>query len=201
MKDTEKEKNAKTASEQTAEAAEEAASAEETAAGEKAEEKAKEKEDAAAAAAKEAEELKKQLSGEKERYLRLAAEYDNFRKRSAKEREAAYTDAYADALNQIIPVIDNLERAAGFASDGTAGDAKQMADGVKMILSQFADVLKKLGIESFGEAGETFDPQLHNAIMHEDNPELGENVITDVFQKGYKRGDKIIRFAMVKVAN
>ena len=195
MKDQEKEKTA------AAEAAGESAAAAKETAEEQTEGKAEEKEDAAAAAAKEAEDLKKQLAGEKDRYLRLAAEYDNFRKRSAKEREAAYTDAYADALNQIIPVIDNLERAAGFAADGTAGDAKQLADGVKMILNQFTDVLKKLGIESFGEAGETFDPQLHNAIMHEDNPELGENVITDVFQKGYRRGDKIIRFAMVKVAN
>ena len=195
MKDTEKEK---TAAEEAAEAAEETKNAAEEKSAEK---EAPAEEDAAKSAEKETEALKKQLADEKDRYLRLAAEYDNFRKRSAKEREAAYTDAYSDALNQIIPVIDNLERASGFASDNAQADAKQLSDGVKMILNQFADVLKKLGIESFGAPGETFDPQLHNAIMHEDNPELGENVITDVFQKGYKRGDRIIRFAMVKVAN
>ena len=179
---------------------------EQTTAEETAETEAKAEETAADASGKKPEEneselLKKQLADEKDRYLRLAAEYDNFRKRSAKEREAAYTDAYADALKQVIPVIDNLERAAGFTKEGEAQDAKQLADGVKMILNQFAETLKKLGIESFGEKGEAFDPQLHNAIMHEDNPELGENVITDVFEKGYRKGDRIIRFAMVKVAN
>lgn len=200
MKETEKEKTAEKEAEKETETPQtketEAENAEGTADTAK-----KDPDSAADKADKEAAALKKQLAEEKDRYLRLAAEYDNFRKRSSKEREAAYTDAYAEALRQIIPVVDNLERAAGFASDGAQADAKQLSDGVQMILSQFADVLKKLGIEPFGEAGENFDPQLHNAIMHEDNPELGENVITDVFQKGYRRGDRIIRFAMVKVAN
>ncbi len=146
--------------------------------------------------------LQKQLAEEHDRYLRMAAEYDNYRRRSAKEREAAYGDAYADALMQIIPVIDNLERAAGFSGgDPAAQDAKQLADGVALILNQFKEVLKKLGIEEFGAEGDTFDPNIHNAIMHEDTEDLPENTVSAVFQKGYRRGDKIIRCAMVKVAN
>ena len=128
----------------------------------------------------------------------MAAEYDNYRRRSAKEREAAYSDAYADALMQIIPVIDNLERAAGY---GNAGDAKQLSDGVNMILPQFTQVLEKMGIEAFGEKGDLFDPNIHNAIMHEEDPEQDESILGEVFQRGYRRGDKIIRCAMVKVIN
>ena len=142
--------------------------------------------------------VKAELNAEKEKFLRMAAEYDNFRRRSAKEREAAYSDAYADALMQIIPVIDNLERAAGY---GNAGDAKQLSDGVNMILSQFTSVLEKMGIEAFGAAGEPFDPNIHNAIMHEEDPEQDESILGEVFQRGYRRGDKIIRCAMVKVIN
>ena len=141
---------------------------------------------------------KAELAAEKEKFLRMAAEYDNFRRRSAKEREAAYSDAYADALMQIIPVIDNLERAAGF---GNAGDAKQLSDGVNMILTQFTSVLEKMGIEAFGEKGDLFDPNIHNAIMHEEDPEQDESILGEVFQRGYRRGDKIIRCAMVKVIN
>ena len=141
---------------------------------------------------------KAELAAEKEKFLRMAAEYDNFRRRSAKEREAAYSDAYADALMQIIPVIDNLERAAGY---GNAGDAKQLSDGVNMILTQFTSVLEKMGIEAFGEKGDLFDPNIHNAIMHEEDPEQDESILGEVFQRGYRRGDKIIRCAMVKVIN
>ena len=141
---------------------------------------------------------KAELAAEKEKFLRMAAEYDNFRRRSAKEREAAYSDAYADALMQIIPVIDNLERAAGF---GNAGDAKQLSDGVNMILTQFTQVLEKMGIEAFGEKGDLFAPNIHNAIMHEEDPEQDESILGEVFQRGYRRGDKIIRCAMVKVIN
>lgn len=141
---------------------------------------------------------KTELAAEKDKFLRMAAEYDNFRRRSAKEREAAYSEAYADALMQIIPVIDNLERAAEF---GNAGDAKQLSDGVNMILTQFTGVLEKMGIEAFGEKGEAFDPNIHNAIMHEEDPEQEESILGEVFQRGYRRGDKIIRCAMVKVIN
>jgi molecular chaperone GrpE len=146
----------------------------------------------------ELEACKVELAAEKEKYLRMAAEYDNYRRRSAKEREAAYSDAYADALMQIIPVIDNLERAAGY---GNAGDAKQLSDGVNMILTQFTSVLEKMGIEAFGEKGDLFDPNIHNAIMHEEDPEQDESILGEVFQRGYRRGDKIIRCAMVKVIN
>ena len=131
-----------------------------------------------------------------DKYLRLAAEYDNFRKRSAKEREGVYADAYAEALVQILPIIDNLERAA--ACEGGEG----VLDGVKMTLTQFASTLEKLGVAEIPAAvGDPFDPLLHNAVMHAENPDLGENVIAAVFQKGYRKGDKILRYAMVSVAN
>ena len=157
-----------------------------------------EKEEAAAEAANEsaeADKLSAELDETKRKYLVMLAEYDNFRKRAQKERESAYGDAYADALTALLPVFDNLERASAFAGD--AG----MAEGITMIINQFKNALAGMGVESYGEVGEGFDPNLHNAIMQEDNEELGENVISEVFQKGYKRGEKIIRFAMVKVAN
>lgn len=130
-----------------------------------------------------------------DKYLRLAAEYDNFRRRTAKEREGIRADASSDAVSAILPVIDNLERAANYT------EADKVHEGVAMTLRSFAETMEKMGIISLGEVGETFDPELHNAVMHEDNEELPENVITDVFQKGYKMGDKVIRYAMVKVAN
>ena len=130
-----------------------------------------------------------------DKYLRLAAEYDNFRRRTAKERDGIRADASSDAVAAILPVIDNLERAANFT------EADKVHEGVAMTLRAFTDTMEKMGIIALGEVGETFDPELHNAVMHEDNDELGENVITDVFQKGYKMGDKVIRYAMVKVAN
>ena len=129
------------------------------------------------------------------KYLRLAAEYDNFRRRSAKEREGIYGDAYADAMAAIMPVIDNLERAAMY------NDAEKVRAGLELTFKSFADTLEKLGIKSFGEAGETFDPNIHNAVMHVEDEEKGEGEIVEVFQKGYIKGDKVIRYAMVKVAN
>ena len=130
-----------------------------------------------------------------DKYLRLAAEYDNFRRRTAKEREGIRADAYSDAVSSLLPVVDNLERAAAFT------EADKVHEGVAMTLRAFTETMEKLGITVLGTVGETFDPELHNAVMHEDNEELPENVITDVFQKGYKMGDKVIRYAMVKVAN
>jgi molecular chaperone GrpE len=125
----------------------------------------------------------------------MIAEYDNFRKRSAKERDGAYADAYTDALSAILPVIDNLERALMF-SEGEA-----LTEGVKMTLKQFEDAMGRLGVEAFGARGDAFDPHFHNAVMQVEDPELEANTIAEVFQKGYKKGDKIIRDAMVKVAN
>lgn len=145
----------------------------------------------------EIEALQAQAEADRDKYLRMAAEYENYRRRSQKEREGAYADAYADALMQLIPVIDNLERAAEYGEN----EAKQLSDGVNMILAQFGDVLAKMGIEQYGEVGDAFDPMIHNAIMHEESEEFGESVLSAVFQKGYRKGDKIIRVAMVKVAN
>lgn len=136
-----------------------------------------------------------ELAETTDKYLRICAEYDNFRKRSQKEREGIFTDAYADALKEILPVIDNLERAAQFT------ETDKLSDGIALIFKSASDMLTKLGVEAFGAAGETFDPLIHNAVMHIEDDSLGESVITDVFQKGYKKGDRIIRHAMVKVAN
>ncbi len=143
----------------------------------------------------ELEKTQNELAAANDKYLRMIAEYDNFRKRSAKEREGVYGDAYADALSAIIPVIDNLERALSF-SEGEA-----LTEGVKMTLKQFEDALTRLGVESFGVRGEDFDPRYHNAVMQAEDPEMESGKISEVFQKGYKKGDKIIRDAMVKVAN
>ena len=136
------------------------------------------------------------LKAEKEKYLRLAAEYDNYRKRSQKERENIYADVRSDTVERFLPVYDNLERAL---KQETADEAYKK--GVEMTMQGFVSCMEKLNITIFGEAGETFDPNLHNAVMHVDDEALGENVIAEVFQKGFKLGDKVIRFAMVKVAN
>lgn len=130
-----------------------------------------------------------------DKYLRIMAEYDNFRKRSAKEKDGIYADAYADALKSILPIIDTLEKAAGYK------DAESVAKGVEMVLSGAMDALSKMGVEAFGEKGEQFDPNRHNAIMHIEDDTLGESVISDVYQKGYIKGDKVLRYAMVTVAN
>ena len=131
-----------------------------------------------------------------DRYLRMAAEYDNFRKRTAKEKEAIWNDAKADAALAFLPVYDNLERALAQETQDAA-----FKKGVEMTMNQLVSVMEKLGVVSFGAAGEVFDPQLHNAVMHVEDEALGENVIAEVFQKGFKVGEKVVRFAMVKVAN
>lgn len=131
-----------------------------------------------------------------DKYLRVCAEYDNFRRRSQKEREALYGDVRADVVNKFLPVYDNLERALKQPTEDEA-----YRKGVEMIMTQFVTTLEKLGIEAIECLGQTFDPNLHNAVMHVDDEEKGENEIVEVFQKGFKLGDKVIRFAMVKVAN
>lgn len=140
----------------------------------------------------------KKLEGElgelNDKYLRMAAEYDNFRRRSREEKEATWGNAMADTVAELLPILDNLELAAKFEGD-------KVAEGLKMISTSVANVLEKLGIEKFGEPGDTFDPNLHNAVMHDEDEERGEGEITDVFQKGYKKGNRIIRFAMVKSVN
>ena len=128
--------------------------------------------------------------------LRLAAEYDNFRKRTIKEKEASYGNGKADAITKLLPVYDNLERALNQPTEDAA-----YKKGVEMTMTELVKILTGLGVEIFGEPGDAFDPNLHNAVMHLDSEEHDENVIAQVFQKGFKLGDKVIRFAMVQVAN
>ena len=128
--------------------------------------------------------------------LRLAAEYDNFRKRTTKEKEQSYGNGKADAVTKMLPIYDNLERALNQPTEDAA-----YKKGVEMTMTELLKILSGLGVEVFGEVGDTFDPNLHNAVMHLDSEEHDENVITQVFQKGFKMGDKIVRFAMVQVAN
>ena len=143
----------------------------------------------------EIETLKAEAKEKDDKYLRLAAEYDNFRRRSREEKDATYSSAMADTVSELLPIIDNLERAAAF------DDGEKVREGLKMIASTVSASLSKLGVESFGEPGDKFDPNLHNAVMHDEDDSERENEITDVFQKGYKKGNKIIRFAMVKTVN
>ena len=135
-------------------------------------------------------------NAEHDAHLRLAADYDNFRKRSQKEKEQSYGNGKADAVEKLLPVYDNLERALNQPTEDAA-----YKKGVEMTMTQLVGILNGLGVEIFGETGETFDPNLHNAVMHIDDENLGENTISQVFQKGFKIGEKIVRFAMVQVAN
>lgn len=144
----------------------------------------------------ELEALRKDLNEKEEQYLRLAAEYDNFRKRSQKEKESLYQGAKSDAVAAFLPVYDNLERAL---KQETADDAYKK--GVEMTMSGLKEILSKLGVEEIPALGETFDPSLHNAVMHVEDENAGENTVVEVFQSGFKLGEKVIRFAMVKVAN
>lgn len=130
-----------------------------------------------------------------EKYLRVVAEYDNFRKRSKAEREGVYADACADVIGALLPVYDNIERAAAF----TDADAEKLAEGVRLTAKSFTDALEKLGVTEI--EAKTFDPSLHNAVMHVEDETKGDGEIVEVFQKGYKKGDKVIRYAMVKSAN
>ena len=140
--------------------------------------------------------VKEQLAKEHDGYLRLAAEYDNFRKRSQKEKDDLYTLIKAETVGKFLPVYDNLERAL---AQETADEAYKK--GVEMTMNQLVKVMEGLGVTSFGEIGEAFDPARHNAVMHVEEEGLGDNVIAEVFQKGFIVGEKVIRFAMVKVAN
>ena len=147
----------------------------------------------AAEAAEPAEAEKKELE---DRYLRLMAEYDNYRRRTQKERENVYPDAVANTLKELLPLLDNLQRAL----DTPCADENYLT-GIKMIQTGFEEYLKKMGVETFGKAGEPFDPNLHNAVMHIEDESLGKNVVAQVFQSGYRRGDRILRHAMVQQAN
>ena len=133
---------------------------------------------------------------EREAHLRLAADYDNYRKRTIKEKEASYGNGKADAVAKMLPVYDNLERALNQPTEDAA-----YKKGVELTMNELVKILNSLGVEIFGNVGDAFDPNLHNAVMHIDSEELGENTIAQVFQKGFKIGEKVVRFAMVQVAN
>ena len=135
-------------------------------------------------------------NAEHDAHLRLAAEYDNFRKRTIKEKDAAYGNGKAGAVEKLLPVYDNLERAVNQPCTDEA-----YKKGVEMTMTELVNIFTGLGVEIFGNVGDEFDPNIHNAVMHVDNEELGENTIAMVFQKGFKIGDKVVRFAMVPVAN
>ena len=135
-------------------------------------------------------------NAERDAHLRVAAEFDNFRKRTVKEKEASYGNGKADAVAKILPIYDNLERALNQETTDAA-----YKKGVEMTMNELVKIFTGLGVEIFGEVGDGFDPNLHNAVMHVENEELGENTISQVFQKGFKIGEKVVRFAMVQVAN
>ena len=140
--------------------------------------------------------FEEKYNAEHDAHLRLAAEYDNFRKRTIKEKEASYSNGKADAVAKMLPVYDNLERALNQPTEDAA-----YKKGVEMTMTELVKIFTGLGVEIFGEKGEQFDPNLHNAVMHIDDESMEENTIAMVFQKGFKIGDKVVRFAMVQVAN
>lgn len=145
----------------------------------------------------EIEKLSTELAALKDAHLRTLAEYDNFRKRSAREKEATYGDAKANTLKMLLPVLDNFDRAA----DNKTDDIEVYRKGIEMTLTQLGEILKNLEVESFGEVGDEFDPNIHSAVMTVENAELPENSVAGVFEKGYKMGDRILRFATVQVTN
>ena len=145
---------------------------------------------------KDANPWEEKYNSEHDARLRLAAEYDNFRKRTTKEKEQSYGNGKADAVTKILPIYDNLERALNQPTEDAA-----YKKGVELTMTELLKILNGLGVEVFGEVGDTFDPNLHNAVMHVEDDTLGEGEIVEVFQKGYKKGDKVIRYAMVKSAN
>ena len=140
--------------------------------------------------------LQKELSAERDKYLRLAAEYDNYRKRSTKEREMIYTDARTDAINKLLPVYDNLERALKMECTDDS-----YYKGIEMIMTQLVETFNNMGIKEIPAVGEPFDPNCHNAVMTIVDPDLGENIIAEEYQKGFTLGDRVIRFSTVVVAN
>ena len=195
-----KKTNSNPASEEKAQAASAAEQTEETAQQTEAEaakqSEDKKPEEAKQQEASEFEKAQQALAQEHDSYLRLAAEYDNYRKRSQKEKEGLYGDIKSDTVSKFLPVYDNLVRALAQSTEDEA-----YRKGVEMIMNQFNTTLEKLGVSRIESLGQKFDPSLHNAVMHVDDEEKGENEIVEVFQEGFKYGEKVIRFAMVKVAN
>ena len=157
----------------------------------------KEAKEAKNAAAEELKKVKEEFEAHKQQYLRVLAEYDNYRKRTEREKDAIYSTATADAVKEILPVADNLDRALSQENC----TLEQLQDGLKMVNRQFGEMLAKLGVKEMGSVGEQFDPTRHNAVSHIDSEDFGENEISAVYQKGYILGDKVVRHAMVQVAN
>ncbi len=149
------------------------------------------------AAASKLAEADAKLAEANDKYMRLFAEYDNYRKRSAKEREGIYTDACVDTVSEILPILDNMERALQYKDN----DAENIAKGLEMIMKSFTETLAKMGVCEIEAEGKPFDPNFHNAVMHVDDEAYGEGEIIEVFMKGYIKGDKVLRHSMVKVAN
>ncbi len=143
-------------------------------------------------------ELEKQAAEEKDRYARLAAEYDNYRKRTARDLDGRYQDAKADVWRDLLPVIDNFERALATEK---SGEADPFREGIELTYKQLKEQMEKAGIKEIEAKGNEFDPELHNAVMHCEDENLGENIVADVFMKGYTLGEKVLRHSMVKVAN
>jgi len=141
-------------------------------------------------------EWEEKYNAERDAHLRVAAEFDNFRKRTLKEKEQSYSGGKADAVEKLLPVYDNLERALNQPTEDEA-----FKKGVEMTMTQLVGIFSNLGVEIYGNVGDEFDPNIHNAVMHTEDEAFGENTICQVFQKGFKMGEKIIRFAMVQVAN
>ena len=193
---TEEIKNEEVAAEETAETVSDDAADEKISGKEK--RKAKKIEAEAAKLEKALAESVAALAEANDKYMRVCAEYDNFRKRSTKEREGVYADAYIDALTQILPILDNLERAAQYSGD----DADHpLAKGLELTLKSFKEAMEKMGVCEIEALGKQFDPNVHNAVMHIDDENYGESEVVEVFAKGYVRGDKVLRHSMVKVAN
>ncbi len=143
----------------------------------------------------EKEKLEKELADTKDSYMRILAEYDNFRKRTQKEKEASYNDSKASTLALLLPVIDNFDRAI----DNKTDDIEAYRKGIEMTYNQLKEIFNKLDVTAFGEVGEEFNPEIHNAVMTIENPDLPENSIAAVFEKGYKMGDRVLRFASVQI--
>lgn len=146
---------------------------------------------------KEIEKLKAEITEKDDHHLRLLAEYDNYRKRTQSEKDAIYGTAVIDTVEKILPIVDDMERSLAACAD----DTSPIAEGVRMIEKKFKDTLEKMGVTAIPDVGEQFNPDLHNAIMHDEDPDKGENEISEVFMKGYKLGDKVVRHSMVKVVN
>lgn len=141
--------------------------------------------------------LQAELDSLKDKLLRLAAEYDNYKKRTQKEKESLSLEAKASVVNSLLPIVDNLDRAAGYSED----DPKKLREGLSLVLRQTQESLKTLGVEEIDSVGQKFDPNWHNAVSHIDDENFDENMVVEEFMKGYKLGDKVIRYSMVKVAN